>query len=81
MKLNDIIEGLIILRPYYESGGNGYYNGAEHDQFFSHATDRPLSVEDVEQMHYLGWFQPEVDDDGDGSSGPYDPEEGWSFFT
>jgi hypothetical protein len=75
MKLSNFIEGLKTLQPCYE-GGDGYHIGAEHDQFYAYATDRPLTSEDVQKMRELGWFQPEQDDDDE-----YDPEEGWSAFT
>lgn len=75
MKLSDFIEGLTILRPYY-SDPDGYHIGAEHDQFYAYATDKPLSSANVVRMRELGWFQPEADEDG-----PYQPSEGWSAFT
>ena len=75
MKLSDFIDGLTILRPYYNDS-DGYHIGAEHDQFFAYMTDRPLSDEDVNKMRELGWFQP---DTGEGNG--YYPEDGWSAFT
>lgn len=74
MKLSNFIDGLKILQHYYDN--DGYTIGAEHDQFYAYATDRPLSPEDVQKMRDLDWFQPEQDDDAD-----YDPDEGWSAFT
>lgn len=76
MKLSNFIEGLTILRPYY-SDPDGYHIGAEHDQFFAYATDRPLSDEDLNKMRGFGWFQPDVED----NDSIYYPEEGWSAFT
>lgn len=75
MKLNDIISGLTVLQKAY-TNPNGYHTGAEHDQFYAYATDRPLDEAEVAEMKRLGWFQPEVGDDA-----PYDPAEGWSAFT
>jgi hypothetical protein len=75
MQLMNFVHGLNILTPYY-TDPNGYHIGAEHDQFYAYATDRPLSAEDVQKMRDLGWFQPDMDDDAD-----YDPAEGWSAFT
>lgn len=75
MKLSDFLEGLQTLRPYYH-GQDGYHIGAEHDQFYAYATDTPLTVEDVQKMRDLGWFQPEQGDNEE-----YDPENGWSAFT
>jgi hypothetical protein len=74
----DLIAGLTILQPYYD-GADGYNLGAEHDQIYAYATDRPLSPEDVAKMRDLGWFQPDQDSDEDPP--PYDPEDGWSAFT
>ena len=73
MKLSNFINGLLILQPYYNN--DGYSIGAEHDQFYAYATDRPLSVTDVERMRELGWFQPGIDDDSE-----YEPDEEWSAF-
>ena len=78
MKLSNFIDGLSILRPYY-TDGDGYHIGAEHDQFYAYATDKPLTPEDQQRMVALGWFQP-----GYGMSedeGEYDPDNGWSAFT
>ena len=75
MKLNNFLEGLKTLQPFYKDG-NGHHIGAEHDQFYAYATDTPLTPEAVENMLALGWFQPEQEDEA-----PYDPEEGWSAFT
>ncbi len=84
MKLSDFIEGLNTLKPYYKK--DGYYIGAEHDQFHAYATERPLSQEDIVKMRRLGWFQPECDADSDDESdheliSEYDPEDGWTCFT
>lgn len=76
MKLSNFIDGLLTLKPYYEKP-DGFHIGAEHDQFYAYATDRPLSDEDASKMRELGWFQP----DTDGEDAPYDPAEGWSAFT
>ncbi len=75
MKLSNFIEGLKTLQPYYKDG-DGYHIGAEHDQFYAYATERPLTPEDVQKMRNLGWFQPEMEDDAE-----YDFENGWSAFT
>lgn len=75
MKLRNFVDGINILRPYYDDP-DGYHLGAEHDQFYMYATNRPVSDEDVKKLRELGWFQPDADED-DG----YDPEDGWSAFT
>lgn len=81
MKLNNLIEGLLILKPHYEKGGDSYCIGAEHDQFFAYQTDTPLTDDEVTKMWELGWFQPETPDDEDENPGPYNPEDGWTAFT
>ena len=78
MKLNNFIEGLKTLLPYYDNAG-GYHIGAEHDQFYAYRTDKPLTPEDQRRMCELGWFQPEGGMSEDG--GEYDPDNGWSAFT
>jgi hypothetical protein len=75
MRLSEFIAGLKILEPYFNDP-TGFHIGAEHDQFYVHQTDKPLSPEDVAAMRALGWFQPETD-----SEEEYFPEEGWSAFT
>jgi hypothetical protein len=75
MRLDKFIEGLNTLKPYY-TDPNGFHIGAEHDQFYAYATDKPLSAADVQKMCDLGWFQPEQDE-----GAPYEPENGWSAFT
>jgi hypothetical protein len=74
MRLSNFIDGLNILRSYYDDQ-NGFHIGAEHDQFYAYATDKPLTPEDVQRMRDLDWFQPELGD------APYDAGEGWSAFT
>lgn len=73
MKLSNFIAGLNILKPYYDGE---YVIGAEHDQFFAYATDRPLTPQDVQRMQDLDWFQPETNADED-----YNPDDGWSAFV
>ena len=75
MKLNDFINGLKIIQPYYLDG-NGYHIAAEHDQFYLMPTDHELIPEDINKMRDLGWFQPEKEDDTG-----YDSAEGWSTFV
>lgn len=74
--------GLEILSGYYDNQ-NGYHVGAEHDIFYAYPTDKPLSQPDLVKLIKLGWFQPEVPEDGDGEFKPeqYDPTEGWAAFT
>lgn len=76
MKLSNFIDGLAILRPYYDDP-DGFHIGAEHDQFYAYATSREMSHDDVLKMRNLGWFQPAQDDD----ASPYSVEDGWSAFT
>ncbi len=78
MQLNNLIEGLTILRPYYDDP-NGHHIGAERDQFFAYATDRPLLPKpDFEKMLGLGWFQTTVGGEPDVT---YESATGWSCFT
>lgn len=80
MQLSKFIAGLQILAPYFD-GGDGHHTGAEHDQFYVYATDKPLSSEDVTKMNELGWFQAETYNNDTEENGPYDPEEGWTCYT
>lgn len=80
MKLNNFIEGLKVLQPYYTKT-DGFHIGAEHDIFYAYATDRPLSEADQTRMFELGWVQPDVEEGEDEEHGPYAPEEGWAADT
>jgi len=68
--------GLDILAPYFDKP-DGCHLGAEHDQIYVFATDRPLTETDVQRLRDLGWFQPEQE----GEDAPYDPAEAWSCFV
>lgn len=74
MTLGNFIEGCKILQPYYDKP-NGYHLGAEHDQIYVYATEKPLSDEDVAKMRDLGFFQPDCSEE------EYDPKDGWSAFV
>ena len=78
MRLNDFIEGLTTLRPYYDDP-NGYHVGAERDQVFVYATDHPLPRPDFVKMLGLGWFQTTVG--GEPAMTTYEPATSWSCFT
>lgn len=82
MTLNNFIEGLLILRPYYNDG-DGYQLGADHDIVYVYSTDRPLSAEDITKMTELGWFQPDSHKpESEGFSAEYyNHEEGWAAYT
>ena len=82
MKTKNIIDGLLILQPYYDKQ-DGYHSGAEHDELYAYATDRPLSDKDVEKMIALGWHQEydERDYEKDFSLSDYRPEETWVCYT
>jgi hypothetical protein len=79
MKLDDFVNGINILRQYYDKP-DGYHIGAEHDEFYMYATDKPVSAEDVKKLLTLGWFQT---DGGAHLETPqdYNVESGWMAFT
>jgi hypothetical protein len=79
MKTSDLIEGLTILKPYYD---REHTVDAGREVLYASATKRPLTPEDVQRMVALGWIQEDVDH-GDDDFGPqhYDPEEGWAAYT
>ena len=82
MRLSNFIEGLNILQPYYDNP-NGFHVGAEHDQFYAYATEKPLSEAALNKLVELGWFQPDVEvpDDEEYNAKLYQPEEGWSAYV
>jgi hypothetical protein len=82
MTIKDFLEGLSILRPYYENP-DGYHLGAEHDVIYIYATDFPLEAEHVKQLCDLGFCQEdaEVPDDKDFGPEYYNPEEGWAAYV
>lgn len=75
MKLSKFIEGVSLLSAHY-SNLDGYHIDAEHDQFFMHPTDTPLSHEEFTKLCSLGWFQDEVERD-DNWNFEYDKDCGW----
>lgn len=79
MKLKNFLEGIDILRTYYNDP-DGYHIGAEHDEFYMYATDRPLTEDHLKKLLALGWLQP---DGGASEDAPqdYDHEGGWMAFT
>lgn len=79
MIFSKFLRGLEVLKPHYKK--DGHHIGAEHDQFYAYATDTPLTHSEFEEMLTLGWFQPDVYDEGAGGSAPYDASEGWSAYT
>jgi hypothetical protein len=80
MKLSNFMQGLEILRAFYNDP-NGYHIGAEHDIFYAYATDKPLTTEALEQLVALGWFQENRSSDGEFRVSDYAPDEAWSAFT
>ena len=83
MKLSNFIDGLNILRPYYNDG-NDYNIGCEHDKFYAYKTDIPLPPPIFKKMYDLGWFQPERGNSlkyDPGYDSEYDSNDGWSVFT
>lgn len=69
MKLSQLIESLQILQKYHDN--DGYHFGSDHDIVYAYPTDKPLSVEDVQRMRTLGWFQ---------DSEEYSQEESWQAY-
>lgn len=75
MKTSDIITGLQIFSEYTDA----LYNvGAEHDVIHVNPTAKPIQREHLEELAGLGWFQHEVECDGNFTADDYDPEEGWA---
>ena len=79
MILDKFIEGLQIFQKYFNE--NGYHIGAEHDQFYVYATDKPINIADLNRLYEMGWFQDDVERDEEGNPVCYDPHEGWSCFV
>ena len=79
MNLKNFVDGINILRPYYDKQ-DGYHLGAEHDEVYLYATDKPVSEEDLKKLLSLGWFQSEG---GAHEETPqdYNPSSGWMAFT
>ncbi len=82
MDLADFREGLDILSQYYENP-DGYHLGAEHDQIYLYATEKPLALHHIKRMVDLGWWQEYDRDDpnADFMITDYRPDEGWTTFV
>ena len=81
MKLGNLIDGLNVLRPFYNDP-DGYHIGAEHDQFYAFKTDKPLTNEATQKMIDLGWFQDYeyTEGDEDFALRHYDADESWTAY-
>jgi len=74
MKTKDLMVGINILLKYYDNL-DGWFVGCEHDQLYMFSTDKPVSPEDAQKLHELGWFQ-------EGIEAPnYSLDESWSAFV
>lgn len=82
MPTKDLIQGLLILQPYYDDP-DGYHTGTGPDELYAYKTDRPLSAADVEKMIEHGWYQfhDGLNEDGDFSSSDYRPDNSWICLT
>lgn len=81
MNMKNFQEGLAILAAYQEKP-DGYWGGAEHDQFYAYATKRHIAPEDCEKLVALGWFQEEAEHEGseEFEAKHYDPAESWTAY-
>jgi len=82
MGLNNLIEGLEILRLYYKNP-NGYHIGSEHDTIYMYVTNVPLIAVHIQAMIDNGWVQnvSRSSECGKMVVSDYDPEESWVFYT
>lgn len=83
MSLEKFMKGLHILLPFYDKP-DGYHLGAEHDQIYIYATDRPVGADDVAELLSLGFFQPDVhlpEDQDEATVADYKPDKGWSVYV
>ena len=82
MTTKKVIEGLTILEKY-RANEDGSNTGAEHDQIYAYATEKPVNDDDLKRLVELGWFQQDVETGDDDEFGVkhYDAEEGWSCFV
>lgn len=81
MTTKTVIEGLTILEKYREKP-DGYNTGAEHDQIYAYATDKPVDEADLKRLVELGWFQEDAET-GDEEFGVkhYDADVGWTCYV
>ena len=63
MKVNDIIEGLLLIQKTKPATESDYHFRAEHDKIFVGSLEWPMSDEDKKRMEELGW---NADEDIDG---------------
>jgi hypothetical protein len=79
MSTRKIIDGLLLLEPYYDKSDK-YTTQAEHDVLYAYATAEPLSTEDLIKMAELGWCQ-ENTNAGVVTPDNYQPDEAWFFYV
>lgn len=75
MNLANFLEGVAIIKSFYNDQG-GFHLGAEHDQIYLYATDKPMDDASVAKLIELGWFQDDAEDED-----VYNPEGSWSVFV
>jgi hypothetical protein len=79
MNTLNFMTGLSILMKYKDNP-NGYNIGADHDEIYVWATDKPVSEVDLARLYDLTWFQSGIETDAEGNP-IYDPNESWKAFV
>ena len=74
-KVSDVLEGIKILNSYYDE--NSWNIGADYNIIYMYATDRAISIEDLEQLWDLGWNQENCDPEHK----EYDKDESWRIYV
>ena len=82
MSTGNLIEGLLILQPFYDKP-NGFNTGANHDVIYAYATSTKLNEKIIQAMINLGWHQEhdERDYGEDFKLEDYRQDESWYFYT
>lgn len=78
MTLGELGRAISIIRDYYDDP-DGYHISTDHDVFYFHATDRPMTHQDVAALGELGFFQEGAYDGTNLAT--YAPDRAWTSFT
>ena len=79
MFTGDLIDGLLLLKPYYHYGNTNTVS-AMRDVIIACATDRPLSDEDIVLLVGFGWSQHNTNA-GIVTPDNYQQAESWYFYV
>ncbi len=78
MIIDDLVQGLQILRPHYSDDREPRMRAPE-DELNLPPTTTVLDEAEVERLRSMSWYQPDVEDAFADGGPTYDPKLGWAL--